>query len=378
MADEVVKEQEEVQYDPFAGVDLSIFESPEIAEATEVKEDTEIEEKIETPVDDTDAGVIEKQEEQEEDTGDSPSSQETKDSSPFTPFAKLLVEEGATPNLNLEEFDGTPEGLVKAVQNEIEYNINMYKEGLNPKVKWLQENLEEGVALEQLLSIDKQRVALDAINEETLNSDESLQKQIVREYLKESTKFSDALIDKQIERLEATNDLAEEAKTSFTELKTLNAAKEQEAKATAQQQREAYQKQQQEILDNFKSSLDKTEEIIPGLKLNQSVRDQIFKTLTTPVTKDPTTGAPMNAIAKARLEDPINFEKNLAYVWLVTKGFKDFSTLSSSGKKTAMKELEDALNKGNYTSSKQTVKSPDSSYVKELKESIEMFSKGQF
>lgn len=370
MAEEV-REQEEMNYDPFADIDLSMFETDAIVNEEEVVNE-ELEKETDTPVEDTEAG--DNTEEQEEDNGEKPSSQETKDSSPFTPFAKLLVEEGATPNLNLEEFDGTPQGLIKAIQQEIEYNNNMYKEGLNPRVKWLQDNIDEGVAFEDLLSIDKQRMSLNSITEDTLSTDENIQKQIVKEYLRETTKFSDSLIDKQIERLETTGELTDEAKGYFEELKQINATKEQQAVEQAKVRHQEFRQQQEKILNDFKETLEKTEEIIPGIKLNRNIKDQIFKTLTTPVTQDPNTGAPLNAIAKARLEDPINFEKNLAYVWLATKGFKDFSTLSSAGKKTAMKEFESALSKGDnkFSTSKQNFSEPDS--IKELKASMERFS----
>lgn len=370
MAEEV-REQEEMNYDPFANIDLSMFETDAIVNEEEVVNE-ELEKETDTPVEDTEAG--DNTEEQEEDNGEKPSSQETKDSSPFTPFAKLLVEEGATPNLNLEEFDGTPQGLIKAIQQEIEYNTNMYKESLDPRVKWLQDNIDEGVAFEDLLAIDKQRMSLNFITEDTLSTDENVQKQIVKEYLKETTKFSDSLIDKQIERLEITGELTDEAKSYFEELKQINAAKEQQAVEQAKVRQQEFRQQQEKILNDFKETLEKTEEIIPGIKLNRNIKDQIFKTLTTPVTQDPNTGAPLNAIAKARLEDPINFEKNLAYVWLATKGFKDFSTLNSAGKKTAMKEFESALNKGDnkFSTSKQNFSEPDS--IKELKASMERFS----
>ena len=375
MAEEVKGTQEEMSYDPFADIDLSMFESVDVTNA-QVSEDTELEDKIKSPVEDTNAG--DNTEEQEEDTQESPSSQETKDSSPFTPFAKLLVEEGATPNLNLEQFDGTPQGLIKAIQDEIEYNVSMYKESLDPRVKWLQDNVDEGVALEDLLAIDKQRVTLNSINEETLATDENLQKQIVREYLKETTKFNDVLINKQIERLEATGDLTDEAKGYFNELKQLNVVKEQQAIQQAKLQQQEFQKQQEKILSDFKETLEKTEEIIPGIKLNRIIKDQIFKTLTTPVAQDPNTGAPINAIAKSRAEDPINFEKNLAYVWLATKGFKDFSILGSAGKKSAMADFENALKKsdGTFNTSKQNIRESDS--IKELKASMELFNRGQF
>ena len=125
MAEE--RKENEQMVDPF-NIDLSLlasfsegFEGTEVAvqESTEEEKEKEITTAEETK-EITDGS--------QEETKEVPSSQDIKESSPFIPYAKLLVEEGITPNFNIEEFDGTPEGLLKAVQGEIQYGINKYKE----------------------------------------------------------------------------------------------------------------------------------------------------------------------------------------------------------------------------------------------------------
>jgi hypothetical protein len=58
---------------------------------------------------------------------------------------------------------------------------------------------------------------------------------------------------------------------------------------------------------------------------------------------DESTGMPLNKIAQARAQDPLNFEINLAYIFEITNGFKDWSTLGSSGKKKAIEEFEKSV-----------------------------------
>lgn len=352
------QQQEPIDENPF-NIDLSelndvgnffleqgdaVEEEQEDITNTDSKEQEDTDENVETS--------------EEQDKG-SPSSKDTKTkSSPFTPYAKLVTEEGILPNFNIEEWDGTPQGLIKAMQDEINYGINSQIERFDPRVKWLAENVREGVSFEDLLAVDKQRLTLDSITEETLQQD-TVQRDIARQYYKETTKFSDERINKEIERLEATGDLGEETKGFFEELKQLNAQKEVQLKEQAKQQRIQQEQAQAKALEDFKKNVSSIDEIIPGVKVNTVMKDKIYKGLTTPVDVDPQTGMPINKIAKARMADPVKFETTLMYLFEATDGFKDFSVFKSAGKKSAIKEFEESVSGMDFTSSKQKIRKPD-------------------
>ena len=332
-------EKKEEEFNPFGSINL--MDLQELGDlipddvTQEVTEETEhVEQQLEKPV--------EQEEEVTEEIKEQPSSKNIT-SSLFTPIAKLLQEEGIAPNIKLEEFDGTPEGILKAIQNEISIGIEAYKEtNLDPRVKWLQDNLEQGVPLEDLLAIDKQAVQLDKITEEVLSNDANVQKDIVRQYYKETTRFTEDFIEKAISRLEATDDLLEESKTMLGGLKEINVQKQRQMAEQAQEQARQAKVKQEETLKTFKATLDKTDEIVTGVKLNTLMREKIYKTMTTPVDIDQTTGMPLNKIAKARMEDPIGFEIKLAYLYEATNGFKDWAVFGSAGKKKAFEEFENA------------------------------------
>lgn len=367
-------EEEVIDNNPF-NINLDLLQ--DLGNETTFQEEPETELETEPEKELTEVNETEEPEEEsgkeEEQEKEDPSSNKTEKSSPFTPFAKLAVEEGVLRNFDLNEWDGSPEGLVAGMNKEISFGINSYKESLNPRAKWLLDNMDEGVPLEALLQVDKQRVTLDNIKEDTLVEDEGLQKEILSQYYKETTKFTDEAIKKYIDRLETTGDLAEEAKSSFAELKQINVQKEQELQQQAAQQRELQIRQQQEALENFKNTLIKKEEIVPGVKLTDIMKETIEKTLTTPVDIDPNTGTPINEIAKARMEDPINFEINLAYVYKATKGFKDWSVFSSAGKKSAFKDFEDAVkNMDSSSGTKQRINKPDTD--PDLRQQMEYFA----
>lgn len=296
-----------------------------------------------------------KESDQKDKSGD-PSSQETseKDSKkfPLTPYAKLLVEEGVLQNFDIEKFDGSADSLIDAFKNQVSVHVEEYKSTLDPRIKWLQDNIEEGVPLEALLRLDKEKITFSSLSDKDLEENEDLQKNIVREYFRKTTTgWSDTRIEKEINRLADIGDLKAESKEFFEELKGLTAKEEEQMKVQAQKEQEEAIRKQKEILDTFKKKLEETKEIIPGTEVSKQVKETIYKVLTTPVGYD-NFGIPMNAIAKARSENPIEFEMNLAYIFEVTKGFKDWSSLISTGKKKAIQEFEEAaarldVNKGN-------------------------------
>lgn len=356
----------ENNFEEFEAIDLSSLEDmmngfPNLGMEETEEVDENIEQGVETGEETT--------EDINEEIKEEPSSQDTNESSPLTPYAKMLVEEGLLPNIDLGKFDGTVESLLEAQRVYDQQRFESFKEStLDPRVKWLQDNLEQGVPFQKLLELDNQTVSINSITEEALSENEELQKDILRQYYSETTNFSTQKIDKMIERLETIGDLGTESTNSLQELKTLIAAKEQKAVEDARAAKEAAVKQQEQALNQFRETLNKTDEIIPGHKLSQLMKDSIYKTLTTPVAVDES-GTPLNEIAKARIENPMDFEIKLAAIWKYTEGFKDWSKLGISGKKRAIEEFENSvkdidLTKTNFK--KNTYNQETKSYLKEM------------
>jgi len=178
--------------------------------------DLEDEEKEET---EEEANETEEVEEEEPSSDSLKSKANAKSSSPLTPYAKLLKDEGILPNLDIETFDGTADGLKEAMYTEIVGMVEAYKDSLPERVKNLINNYEEGVPFEKLLDIDKAEAELSEISKDNLTEDADLQKKVIREYLKKTTKFSDKKINSTIEYYEDTGELESEAETSLDELK---------------------------------------------------------------------------------------------------------------------------------------------------------------
>lgn len=276
------------------------------------------------------------------DVDDDNSSSDTDDnSSPFTPYAKLLVDEGILPNLNIEEFDGTGEGLMKAMDDQISSGIEMYKDQLPEQIKKFVENYEEGVPLSTLLEIDSRREQYKAIPVEKVETDKELQKSLVHEFYKQTTRFSEEKISKLIQQADDIDELKDEAKTAHEGLVAIQDEFEADEKAKVAEQRDLEIKRNETRLTEFKETLEKTQEIIPGIKVNPNSKKRIESILTTSVAQDER-GNPLNEISKYRLEHPYEYDIMLAHIYDSTKGFKDWSMLGNVGKKSAFKDLENA------------------------------------
>lgn len=283
------------------------------------------------------------EEETEEDKEEKPSSKSDKkqSSSPLTPYAKLLQEEGILPNLDLEEFDGTADGLKQAMVDEIIGAVNYYKESLPERVKALINNYEEGVPLEKLLEIDRNEVDLNSVSDDSVKEDVDLQKKMVESYLKKTSKFSEKKIKSMIQYYEDSGELETEALSATEELRELVSKEKEDSVKEAKMAQQHAQEQAQKELAELNKKIQGMEEIIPGMKINNKVKNDLVKSLTTPVGKD-MNGNPVNRIVAARMENPLDFEIKLHYLFDITKGFKDFSKLVEKGKKDSIKEFEDA------------------------------------
>lgn len=279
-----------------------------------------------------------------EDTEDTASNTEetddTEDASLLTPYAKFLLEEGVLPNLNLDEFDGTADSLKGEMLKEVQGGIEYYKSSLPDEVKRLIDNYEAGVPFDKLININSERVKYSNITEEDLSSEET-QKNIVLDYYKKTTRLSDERIAKQIERLSDLSELEEESKSALKELVALQDEEELQLKEQAKVAQQEAEKAREAEIETLNTTLEGTKEIIPNMVLNDVIKGKIKDNLTKAVGYDQY-GNPLNKISYERAKNPLEFEIKLNYIYEITNGFTDWSSLSKVGKKSAIKELEKA------------------------------------
>jgi hypothetical protein len=280
---------------------------------------------------------------------DTESNSNENSSSPLVPYAKYLKEEGILPNFDIEKFDGSIDGLREGMFTEINQGVDAYKNSLPDVVKHLINNYEAGVPLEKLLQIDSERAKYTSYSEDDL-SNEDTQKELVRDYLTKTTKYSPERINRDIQRLVDLQELETEAKAVLPELVAIQNEVEQQELAYVQQQKvEAEQNRLQE-LETLQKTLEATDEIIPGNKMSNLIRQKIFKNLTTPVGYTEQ-GQPLNKLGAYRQKEPVKTEIILNYIFEATNEFKDWSAFSKGAKRAVISEIENAAKTMDYNQS---------------------------
>lgn len=256
----------------------------------------------------------------------------------FKAFGSTLVEKGVFSEELFKDFDGTIDGLVTAVDREIGYGIESYKESLPDVLKELIDNYEEGVPLDQLISTKSREISFNNITEDKLEEDVNLQKEIVRQYL-ESTGLKENKIKKLIETYEDTDDLFSEAKDALGEIKDILKKEQEYIRKEQEQERKLAEQRTKELLNTVETTISKTEEIVPGIKLNEKVRKEIYSSMTQPTGRD-ADGNPINKVMEIRAKDPIKFEMTLHYLASLGIFEGKWDKVISTAKTSSVKELE--------------------------------------
>jgi len=217
-------------------------------------------------------------------------------------------------------------------------------EGLNEKQKAYLEALRTGIPHEEVSSNIETLDYLEKISQEDIETNAELRKTLIyNSFLKKGFDKDKAAkyTSRSIQMEEDIADALEAKALLIDEEKALVARKKEEAL----KQKELAEKQESQVIEDLKKRVyDIDKEVIPGFKPNKQIADKVFKSMTEIVGKTDD-GRPLNALMKARMENPIEFEHKLHYLFQITDGFKDFSYLKRVSKSRAVEEFEANLAK---------------------------------
>lgn len=273
-------------------------------------------------------------------------------SSPFKPLAKALFETGVLSSFEedeydelVKEFDGDEAlALIELNKRTIESEIKAYKEEGEAEYAAFLEARDAGVDLNDWASVQDNKKRLSKIDDDSLTDDVKLQKQLIKEDLEKRGFDTDEIVDT-IESYEDTNKLLQKSRNALKNLLKHEDAKEESLKTAAverdKQVKEAVKKQKEDL----KKEITSTDEIIPGLKLKKTEKDELFDSIMKPV-KVMEDGRQINAVMAKRIENPIKYAILEAY--FVKQGFFDmkFDKLVSKTKSKAVEELHKVIASG--------------------------------
>ena len=97
-------------------------------------------------------------------------------------------------------------------------------------------------------------------------------------------------------------------------------------------------------LNNIKDYISKTPEVIPGIQLNDSQKDELYNQITTDVSANKD-----NAFMAAQKADPVGSRIKLEALFYLTKGLTDFSVFGNATETKVSNKIENLLRGANFT-----------------------------
>lgn len=289
-------------------------------EVTSTPDDPEIEEEteIETP----------------ENTGEEAASEEgTEEVSPIRAIAEWAGTKGII-DFDPEKFEDSEDYLETKLNDVVKSKVEAYKQDLPEVLHDLINNFEEGVPLMELIDSKSRQIEFSAIDEDTLEKDVDLQKNILRQHLANQDYKEDA-IEKKIKRLEDNLLLEEESKEALEKLKVFEEKYQQNLIKETQERKKQAEKEWQDTLKNIEKTIMTADEIIPGIKLTKEEKQKLYDGYIKFDAKRET------QLTKALKADPLANLK-IAQFFLLLNG--DVSNIKTKLKTEVAKEVKKTVN----------------------------------
>jgi len=321
--------KEEIDGGLFDGIDFSMFDEEETTEDDANKKIVEDNASDDEGAEDDKIETIPSDESEKKNVSSSSSS--------YQVLAKALSEEGIF-SISEDELQDVndAEKIIELVQKEINTRVDEYKNSLPKDVKEILDGYDDGADLDDIMSIKKTQIVFSKIKPEDLEDNEELKRKVLHKDL-ELKGMSPEDIEEEI------NDIFSLGKEDTKSLKALNnILRKTEEEMTrirkeAKDQEDLQRKQYTERVESIKTAVTSTTEM-GGVPVTKKIQDNAFKAMTVAVAEHE--GVPINAITKSRLENPIEFDKNVAVLWALTNGFKNYSLFGKAAKKSALTDLD--------------------------------------
>jgi hypothetical protein len=242
---------------------------------------------------------------------------------------------------NFEKPIEKAEDLIEGIKFEVIEGINDYKKSLPEDFQQMLEKHELGLDWTTIKELKSNEIKLNAIKESDIESDEQIAKDIFIAGLKATTKWTEARIQKEYEKALDLEEVVERSKEFLEDLKRINVEDEKNLIENLKKQEQAEKENYQKVLKELKDSIYDNNGIIPGLKLTDKEKADLYAQMTKPISFDKQ-GNPISKVEEVRAKNPIQFEKTLNY--LLMKGVFDekpnFEFITKSTKTQTIKNLE--------------------------------------
>jgi hypothetical protein len=275
----------------------------------------------------------EKSQDNKDENSDSPANS---DEVLFKALAESLKNRGLLSSLEKEV--KTEEDLVEAFKEEIKKSEFA---DLNEVQKEYLEALKQGIPDTVIKEHINTRNIFESITDDVLDDDADVRRQvIVQERI--ATGMTPERAEREFKRIQAAGDEVEEARISRDNLKVREQQEYQLAIEREKQAAIAGEQQAAKQLEDLKQAVYKESTFLGSFKLDEGLKQKVYDSMVKVVgtTKD---GLPLNTLMKHKLENPVDFETKLYYLYELTNGFKDISKFTNKATTIASRKLQSAI-----------------------------------
>lgn len=224
------------------------------------------------------------------------------------------------------------EGFIKAYEDEINSR-------LTDRNKSIEEYMNAGVPFSVVNKIEKAITSTNNITEEVLADNEDLRKDLIM------SEFSNRGFDQ-----ETATRYYSMFKESGKDIEEANSALKLRKATLSGMLQEEVDKAKNSKQDSLKAENKLAEDLVKQIetgsvldrKITASTQDKLKNTLNT-IVGYTQSGQPLNAIMKYKMENPVEFEKNLLYLYTVTDGFSNLKSLDRSAESRVSRQFKNAV-----------------------------------
>ena len=216
----------------------------------------------------------------------------------------------------LDELEGSldtiKELMNKTVQTNFKAAEEQWKANMPAAKKRFLEIEDAFDETDQAIMMAQRLEFFDQVDEESIKSDENLQKEIYYDLLK-SKNFSDE------QAVEAIQDAIEVKKLESKALKAIPELKNQANAVVTQAKEYKAEKTKQEVAQQNKAfeslitNIDSRQSFVEGINLNKISKEKVKQNILNPVYKDKKTGTEYNSLMYKQTRNPVEFEMLINY-----------------------------------------------------------------
>lgn len=209
--------------------------------------------------------------------------------------------------------------------------------GVDELTKSYQEAMEKGVPQDEFIQYERQIQQLESLTPEVIKAESNSDlrfKILAQDFLNRN--FTREEAERYAKRSVDLGEDIEDAQKAIENIKSFT-------KKQFEVRQEQIKEEEEKVTNNIKQFIDKTSEVINGIKIDDNQKDKLFKQITTPIARDKESGKPLSKYGKAMSEDPVKMKVMTEYLFMITDGFSDFSKLNTTIETEKTKELDNLL-----------------------------------